>query len=204
MVGSAHAAWRRSHCSPLDELQSTAQIVCGAEPILAGQRAGAARARHAARRDSPAATRAGHAPAAVSAADLLGESRARWRAAIGSERPLAERLVHFWSNHFAVSVDKLAVLGIAGSFEREAIRPHVIGRFRDLSAGGGNPSRNAAVPGQPAVHRAGFGWLARRAARHGRSVGLNENLAREILELHTLGVDGGLHTGRMSPASPKC
>jgi uncharacterized protein (DUF1800 family) len=62
----------------------------------------------------------------------VNDARARLSAALLSERPFAERLVHFWSNHFAVSVDKQAVLGIAGSFEREAIRPHVMGRFREL------------------------------------------------------------------------
>ena len=54
------------------------------------------------------------------------------RAAVLAERSFIERLVHFWSNHFAVSVDKLAVLGVAGAFEREAIRPHVLGSFHDL------------------------------------------------------------------------
>jgi uncharacterized protein (DUF1800 family) len=43
-----------------------------------------------------------------------------------------ERLVHFWSNHFAVSVDKLLVVGLAGGFEADAIRPNVLGRFEDL------------------------------------------------------------------------
>ena len=46
--------------------------------------------------------------------------------------PFVERLVHFWSNHFAVSVDKLLVVGLAGGFEADAIRPHVLGRFEDL------------------------------------------------------------------------
>ena len=46
--------------------------------------------------------------------------------------PFLERLTQFWSNHFAVSVDKIAVLGLAGAMEREAIRPHVTGHFTDL------------------------------------------------------------------------
>lgn len=57
---------------------------------------------------------------------------ARVRAAVMSDQPFFERLVHFWTNHFAVSVDKVAVLGIAGAFEREAIRPHVLGSFPDM------------------------------------------------------------------------
>ena len=62
----------------------------------------------------------------------IDEAAARMRAAVLSERSFVERLVHFWSNHFAVSVDKLAVLGVAGAFEREAIRPHVLGSFQEL------------------------------------------------------------------------
>ena len=120
----------------------------------------------------------------------INDSRARWRAAIDSNRPLAERLVHFWSNHFAVSVDKLAVLGIAGSFEREAIRPHVMGRFHELLlAVETHPAMLLYLDNQQSVGP--NSQLARRAAGRGRAIGLNENLAREILELHTLGVDGG-------------
>ena len=120
----------------------------------------------------------------------ITDSRARWRAAIDSDRPLLERLVHFWSNHFAVSVDKLAVLGIAGSFEREAIRPHVMGRFHDLLlAVETHPAMLLYLDNQQSVGP--NSQLARRATARGRTLGLNENLAREILELHTLGVDAG-------------
>ncbi len=121
-----------------------------------------------------------------------GEVEARFAAAVASERPFVERLVHFWANHFAVSVDKPAVLGVAGAYEREAIRPHVLGRFEDLLF---------AVERHPAmllyldnVQSAGpQSALARRAsgARRRHDPGLNENLAREILELHTLGASGG-------------
>lgn len=118
------------------------------------------------------------------------ETLARLRQAVASERSFLERLVHFWSNHFAVSVDKLAVLGLAGAFEREAIRPHVLGFFADmLIAAEKHPAMllyldnaRSAGPDSP---------LVRRARRRGREPGLNENLGREILELHTLGVDGG-------------
>ena len=109
---------------------------------------------------------------------------------MSSERSFVERLVHFWSNHFAVSVDKLAVLGLAGAMEREAIRPHVLGNFADMLL---------AVEQHPAMllyldNPQSIGpdsQAARIAGRRGRNVGLNENLGREILELHTLGVDGG-------------
>src|ERR1700742_755910 len=57
---------------------------------------------------------------------------ARAQSAATTARPFAERLVHFWSNHFAVSADKGVVYGLAGTVENEAIRPHVNGRFLDL------------------------------------------------------------------------
>ena len=62
----------------------------------------------------------------------VSEVTARFAEAVSSERPLAERLVQFWSNHFAVSVDKQYLAGLAGSLEREAIRPHVFGSFNDM------------------------------------------------------------------------
>ncbi len=103
--------------------------------------------------------------------------------------PFAERLVHFWANHFAVSADKLELVGLAGTMEFEAIRPHVMGRFGDmLNAVERHPAMllylDQAVsigPNSPAGQLA-----ARRRAR--QRAGLNENLAREIMELHTLGV----------------
>jgi uncharacterized protein (DUF1800 family) len=60
------------------------------------------------------------------------ETSARISAALTTDRPFVERLTYFWTNHFAVSVDKAVVFGLAGSFEREAIRPHVLGNFTDL------------------------------------------------------------------------
>jgi uncharacterized protein (DUF1800 family) len=124
----------------------------------------------------------------------LDQVAARYRVAVHSDESLRERLVHFWTNHFAVSADKPQVLALAGTLENEAIRPHVAGRFVDLLT---------AVEMHPAMilyldNQASIGpdsQLAqrrgRRAAKNDRKLGINENLAREILELHTLGVDGG-------------
>jgi uncharacterized protein (DUF1800 family) len=121
---------------------------------------------------------------------------ARAQSAALTTRPFAERLVHFWSNHFAVSADKGAVLGVAGTLENEAIRPHVAGRFVDLlMAVEQHPAMIAFLDNQYSV--GADSELARRAARRTggtppqREFGINENLAREILELHTLGVNGG-------------
>ncbi len=120
------------------------------------------------------------------------QSLARYQAAAASDHPLHERLVHFWSNHFAISADKQPLSAITGSFENEAIRPFVQGKFVDLLI---------AVERHPAMilyldNERSIGpnsVLGKRANRRPgeRKVGLNENLAREILELHTLGVDGG-------------
>jgi uncharacterized protein (DUF1800 family) len=99
---------------------------------------------------------------------------------------IGERLAMFWANHFAVAVGKgPAVRILAGAYEREAIRPHVFGRFEDMLL---------AVETHPAMlffldNRQSVGPDS-KASGHGKR-GLNENLAREIMELHTLGVDGG-------------
>ena len=119
-----------------DELQSTAQILSGAEPIVQAQRQARRARADATAADSPAATELAMRLPQYLRPIYMSESRARLRAALRSDRPFAERLVHFWSNHFAVSVDKFAVLGIAGSFEREAIRPHVLGSVSRSPAGG--------------------------------------------------------------------
>jgi uncharacterized protein (DUF1800 family) len=124
----------------------------------------------------------------------IADARARLQSAVSTDRPFVERLVQFWGNHFAVSIDKIAVLGIAGSMEREAIRPNVLGRFADLLlAVEKHPTMllfldNAQSVGPNSMLAQ---LAARRAAQRNRQLGLNENLAREILELHTLGVDGG-------------
>lgn len=117
---------------------------------------------------------------------------ARAQVAVASETPFVERLVHFWSNHFAVSAEKITMIGLAGAFEFDAIRPHVLGKFRDMLH---------AVERHPAMllyldqaQSIGPGSMAGQlAARRGgpQRIGLNENLAREILELHTLGVRTG-------------
>jgi uncharacterized protein (DUF1800 family) len=114
---------------------------------------------------------------------FLKEVRARLDAALDADLGFVERLVWFWSNHFCVSGD--TVPNMLGGYEREAIRPHVLGRYVDmLLAAEGHPAMlvylsNAASIGPNSV------------AGINRTRGLNENLAREILELHTLGVRTG-------------
>ena len=124
----------------------------------------------------------------------IDEGAARMRAAVLSEHSFVERLVHFWSNHFAVSVDKLAVLGVAGAFEREAIRPHVLGSFQELlMAVEQHPAMLLYLDNYQSVgpNSTLANYRSRQADSRKPKLGINENLAREILELHTLGVDGG-------------
>ncbi|HEY8065761.1 MAG TPA: DUF1800 family protein [Methylosinus sp.] len=114
------------------------------------------------------------------------EAMARFDKQASAQAGFVERLVAFWSNHFAVSVAKGQFVRVAaGPFEREAIRPHALGRFADmLAAVESHPAMLFYLDNQRSI---GPGSAAGRFA----GKGLNENLAREILELHTLGVGGG-------------
>ena len=122
----------------------------------------------------------------------MEHAMARGSQAVASRTPFYERLLHFWSNHFAVSIDDPQMLGLVGTLELEAIRPHINGSFSEMLI---------AVEQHPAMltfldNFQSIGpnsTMARVAARrfNKREMGINENLAREILELHTLGVNGG-------------
>lgn len=121
----------------------------------------------------------------------MAMNSARLDSALTSRAPFLERLAHFWANHFAVSADKLPVIGMAGLLEFEAIRPNLLGRFADmLVAVEQHPAMLIYLDQAQSVGPDSRG--ASLAGRFGRQKpGLNENLAREILELHTLGVNGG-------------
>jgi uncharacterized protein (DUF1800 family) len=119
------------------------------------------------------------------------ESRAALAERVTTARPFVERLVAFWSNHLCVSVGaKILVAPLAGSYEREAIRPHVLGRFTDMVlASAKHPAMLVYLDNFQSIGPGSQG--ARAGARRGQQRGLNENYARELLELHTLGVNGG-------------
>src|ERR1700758_190510 len=107
------------------------------------------------------------------------EAKVHFDAAINAETGLVERLVWFWSNHFCVNADATVM---AGGYEREAIRPHVLGRFSDmLLAVEGHPAMLLYLNNEQSIGPDSVAGI-------NRDRGLNENLAREILELHTLGV----------------
>jgi uncharacterized protein (DUF1800 family) len=123
----------------------------------------------------------------------IADTRSRLVTATMTTRPFAERLQAFWANHFTVSLAKGSTRGLVGAFERDAIRPNIAGPFEQLLfASTTHPAMlryldnvQSAGPNSSVVARA-----ARRASRTQeapRLTGLNENLAREVLELHTLG-----------------
>lgn len=123
---------------------------------------------------------------------FIAQTAARYRVATATEYPFHERLVHFWTNHFAISADKQPIPAIAGLFENEAVRPNVTGNFADLLlAVEQHPAMILYLDNQRSIGPGST--LGKRANRNSsaRNIGLNENLAREILELHTLGVAGG-------------
>lgn len=110
---------------------------------------------------------------------------ARWNHAIATHAPVAERWVGFWANHFCVSGTRGPVASLVWPFEREAIRPHAWGRFADLA-------RAATLHPAMLVYLDNAQSIGPQSpAGQRRERGLNENLARELLELHTLGVNGG-------------
>ena len=148
---------------------------------------------------------AGTTPRTALPADVRDDARAlrqhyvagadaRLAAALTSDTPFMERLVFFWSNHFAISADKIVVTPLAGAYEAEAIRPFVARRFGDmLNAVARHPAMLNYL--DQAVSVGPDSAAAQRASANGRTRGLNENLAREILELHTMGVGSGYTQG---------
>ncbi|MFM7570238.1 MAG: DUF1800 family protein [Betaproteobacteria bacterium] len=177
----AQVAAAQSLAAPWQQTARTPELL---EPWLAQQRAF---------RQAPEDQRSGIREA------YLRQARVAYRMAVGarmdsalqSTAPFVERLVHFWSNHFAVSVDKVLIVGLAGAFENDAIRPQVLGRFEDLLLSAlRHPAMLLFLDQAQSVGPSSTVAL-RQAARSGRPRGLNENLAREIMELHTLGVRSG-------------
>ncbi len=116
------------------------------------------------------------------------ESHAALAERVRTTRPFVERLVAFWSNHLCVSTGaKVLVAPLAGSYERDAIRPHVLGRFTDMvMASAKHPAMLVYLDNLQSI-----GPNSQGARRGRQQRGLNENYARELLELHTLGVNGG-------------
>jgi uncharacterized protein (DUF1800 family) len=137
--------------------------------------------------------------------DISTDFTARTQLAATTDAAFRERWALFWANHFTVSATKAITGTVVGPFEEEAIRPHVFGRFEDLlgaaethpamltyldqiqSIGPDSEAAQSMKRGGPR----GVGARLQPAALQQRTMGLNENLAREIMELHTVGVNGG-------------
>ncbi|MFI4975440.1 MAG: DUF1800 family protein [Caulobacterales bacterium] len=122
--------------------------------------------------------------------DTGADFLARAQLAARTDADFRERWALFWFNHFTVSANKLATATLVGPFEQEAIRPNVFGKFGDmLAASSTHPAMllylDQAESVGPDTMAAMF------LSRGGKKAGLNENLAREIMELHTVGVDAG-------------
>jgi uncharacterized protein (DUF1800 family) len=121
---------------------------------------------------------------------IVGELQAaKMLRAVTSERQLQEVMVDFWFNHFNVFAGKGELRWYVTAYERDAVRPHALGHFPDLLR---------ATAHHPAMLFYLDNWLStgpdfvvRAGPSAGRRAGLNENYARELMELHTLGVDGG-------------
>ena len=199
VVGNDPAQWLAAQIGPADTprgdgLMSTAQALA----FVAAERA----ERRAARTAPPSMTaEQTAAQAALQAASghyrdvTVADARSRLLTAVATTRPFAERLQWFWANHFTVSLAKGSTRGLVGAFERDAIRPNIAGSFEQLLlASTTHPAMlryldnvQSAGPNSQVVVRA-----AKRAARIDERpgvTGLNENLAREVLELHTLGAE---------------
>ena len=168
-------------------LNSIAMDISGKEPAMKTPENGGGNVAMApAEAMQPNAAKPPAQPLNIIQKTFRAEALARLQRAVIADCGFVERLVAFWSNHFCISANKGGLARMwAGSFEREAIRPHVLGRFGDMLK---------AVEQHPAMlffldNQQSLGPESR--AGQNRKRGLNENLAREIMELHTLGVGGG-------------
>jgi uncharacterized protein (DUF1800 family) len=167
-------------------LNSVAMDIAGKEPAMKPPENGSGTTMAAAEAMQPNTPKPAPQPLNIIQKTYRAEALARLQRAILADCGITERLVAFWSNHFCISANKGELARMwAGSFEREAIRPFVLGRFGDMLR---------AVEQHPAMlffldNQQSLGPDSR--AGQNRKRGLNENLAREIMELHTLGVGGG-------------
>jgi uncharacterized protein (DUF1800 family) len=130
----------------------------------------------------------------------LETAEARVLRAIDSPRQLEEVMVDFWYNHFNVFSGKGVDRALVASYERDAIRPYVLGSFRDLlGASAKHPAMlyyldnylSTSADYTPGRVRSALTAMMQPTAPKAKARGLNENYARELMELHTLGVDGG-------------
>lgn len=128
---------------------------------------------------------------AALAAITLETAEARLARAIDSPRQLEEVMVDFWYNHFNVFAGKGIDRVLVASYERDAIRPNALGNFRTLLGATAHHPAMLYYLDNFLSSADGFSARGKVAGQKAKSTGLNENYARELMELHTLGVDGG-------------
>jgi uncharacterized protein (DUF1800 family) len=207
LVGANAVAWLTAQIGPADaqrgeQLPTQAQAVRSYANFVQSQRRG--RAASAAQAMTAGEAR-GHPGAAATDTTIRNMVQADVRAHLAtpaaSTRPFAERLALFWTNHFTVSMAKPALRGLAGAFEREAIRPHIAGKFETLLKAAVThgamlrylDNDQSAGPNSRVVQQRARRALA-NADNRPRITGLNENLGREVLELHSLGAASKAYT----------
>ncbi|MDB5844700.1 MAG: hypothetical protein JWP79_2010 [Polaromonas sp.] len=182
-IEAAHAASRRAPAIPQELARFNAPMADLARDVLAEREA-----RQVLRAQNVAAGAATASPAAVMAGGLpfsreMAQSASAWRLMACSdpaiEQPMLARMTEFWFNHLNVSVGKATVRPFVGHYLVNAIRAHALGRFEDLLLAS-------------ARHPAMLLYLDQSQSSNR---GLNENYARELMELHTLGVGGGYTQG---------
>jgi uncharacterized protein (DUF1800 family) len=143
-----------------------------------------------------------HAPPSTDPQEIQNElAEAKMLRAIYGQRQLEEQLVNFWFNHFNVFAGKDYDRWYIAPYERDAIRPHVLGKFRDLlEATAQNPAMQFYLDNWLSADPEAFARIKQHPEQYrakpgapplGGKRGLNENYGRELMELHTLGVDGG-------------
>jgi uncharacterized protein (DUF1800 family) len=187
VVGVDPRRWLLNQLGPAEQPPADTEGFLSSADLVQ-MRKSARRAKKAAQRDPQTAQDADPADTKVGQQlrrGVLAEAAWRYDHQLHTGRPFAERLVRFWANHFTVSGAKGAVRPVVGAFEREVVRPHLSGRFVDLLR-----AATTHVAMLVYLDNAQSVGPASRAGKR-RGTGLNENLAREVLELHTLGVRGG-------------
>ncbi|CAN5905452.1 DUF1800 family protein [soil metagenome] len=195
--------WLLAQIGPADSPRGTSLLSTReAVDYIAAERERRERAKN-----PPPGTSAEHVLAGRYRDIAAADARSRLSTAATSTRPFAERLQLFWCNHFTVSLAKGSTRGLVGAFEREAIRPHIAGSFETLlMASTTHPAMlryldnvqsagaNSRVAQRQAKRAAGVAADPANGANAApadppRVLGINENLAREVLELHTLGAE---------------
>lgn len=188
--------WLRARLDPQSALLPGDADVPTLEEIASGLR----RQREAARGGDEDARRAA---GRIFRELLEREASAALGRRVRSDAPFVERLVAFWSNHLCVSAGRSpAVAALAGHYERTVVRPHALGRYEEmLLASARHPAMLLYLDNARSVGPRSL--AGRRSARRGRerARGLNENYARELLELHTVGVDGGYEQSDVEAAA---